>query len=481
MTETFADAVGLSNRPVGPNAVQWSADGVLAVAAAHSVVLLSPGNLLGPRGFATPGNECDVTMLQAPGAPKEPSADALHEVTHLRVAAMVSPYPALQSDLFVRSVSWSPAGCAQTAGCLLAMVTSDHQVLVYGPPAEPQSQWQQVADLSQQLLTHLEASGWQHLEQPPPPPEVHSEGAAEGAAAAADDGGVLRLRGGGSSKRKRGPGAGGKAQAAAAAAEGAAGKGAAAASVAEGPVFLQEAAFDAAVGQAVEAMSREVGLEGCWFRGTVERLHHGWALVAFEELTDGDEEGSPPLREWFPVPGQRQGLEPVPHGSGVVHRGKDGPQLRPVPPQEECCAGEARAVGDSCDCFLNGGWWEQCRVVGLNAEGSAVKVELQAGQELEKHSVALEHCRRTLRFAGGRWLASAPPSAAAAAAAAVAAAGEQEEEEERPAKKRRGGGKAGGSSSKKGKKGTAVAPEAAAEEPPAGDAGESDTDRKSVV
>lgn len=126
--QQFVDFIGLANKPVPPNAVQWSADGVLAVAAAHSVVLLSPADLQGPRAFASPGNLCDPTVLQAPGDPADPTADAVHEVAHLRVASMVSQYPALQAPLSVRSLGWSPAGCAQGAGCLLAAVTNDHQV-----------------------------------------------------------------------------------------------------------------------------------------------------------------------------------------------------------------------------------------------------------------------------------------------------------------------------------------------------------------
>lgn len=91
----FADTLGLTTRPSAPNAVQWSADGVLAVAAGSAVVLANPANLQGPRAFASPG-ALDVSVLQAPGQPADPTAVAHHEVAHLRMAAMVSQYPALQ-------------------------------------------------------------------------------------------------------------------------------------------------------------------------------------------------------------------------------------------------------------------------------------------------------------------------------------------------------------------------------------------------
>lgn len=125
---SLADVQGLSNRPATPDCVKWSEDGVVAVAAAHSVVLLNPADLSGPRAFASAGNQCDLSVLQAPGMPADPTADAHHELAHLRQGAMVSQYPLLQLSLQARSLAWSPAGCAATAGCLLATVTNDHQV-----------------------------------------------------------------------------------------------------------------------------------------------------------------------------------------------------------------------------------------------------------------------------------------------------------------------------------------------------------------
>ena len=132
MTSQLCDVLGLANKPVGPDCVKWSEDGVLAVAAGHSAVLLNPGDLSGPRAFASPGNQCDVSVLQAPGSPREATADAHHELSHLRMAAMVSQYPSLQVGLTARSLAWSPAGCSQAAGCLLATATNDHQVGGFG-------------------------------------------------------------------------------------------------------------------------------------------------------------------------------------------------------------------------------------------------------------------------------------------------------------------------------------------------------------
>ena len=126
--QPLVDVLGLANRPVGADCVKWSEDGVLAVAAGHSAVLLRPGDLAGPRAFASPGGLCDVEVLHAPGRPAKPTEDAHHELAHLRAAAMVSQYPSLQAGLAARCLGWSPAGCSAAAGCLLAVVTNDHQV-----------------------------------------------------------------------------------------------------------------------------------------------------------------------------------------------------------------------------------------------------------------------------------------------------------------------------------------------------------------
>ncbi|KAL4425570.1 hypothetical protein ABPG75_009586 [Micractinium tetrahymenae] len=482
----FADTLGLANRPSAPNAVQWSADGVLAVAAGSSIVLASPVNLQGPRAFASPG-ALDVSVLQAPGQPADPTADAHHEVAHLRVAAMVSQYPALQAALTIRSMSWSPAGCSQAAGCLLATVASDHQVLVFGPPAGPKSEWQTVADLSQQLLDHLQATGWRDLEQPA------SLAAEAGAAAlgAAGDGGVLRLRGGGkrkrpAQKREVTEAEGGEhppaedggqlptAAAAAAAPEGAApalaaAEPAAAAGQAQ-PVFHPEGAFEAAVGQAVEVMSPEEGLVGSWFSGTIRELRQDWALVAYDELKESDAEDSPPLLEWFPLPGQPQGPAPEPRPPGEVHGPASGAQLRPAPPPEECSRGGTRRVGDICDCLIEGAWWEACRVVAVRDAKKKGGGALEVLWGEERKEVPRADARSTLRFAGGRWepctLVDVDGEAAGGDGAQPSMGGTQQQKQgkDSPAKKQRAV-KAGAS-----EKAAAVEAgpdgEAAGEEPP---------------
>jgi hypothetical protein len=239
------------------------------------------------------------------------------------------------------------------------------QVLVYGPPSGATCEWQRVADLSGRLVQRLEQTGWQDLApQPPQPPAADA---------------TLRLRGGAKRKRPGEPRQG-----------------------SEGGVYRPAAAFHAAVGQAVEVMTAEEGLEGCWFGGTIQDLQGGWALVAYAALQESEEEGASPLREWFPLPGQRQGPPPSqPAGADgqplAAHPAEAAPQLRPAPPPKVRCkrqgaaarlqqpldphltpcadpsqhsvqksaVGGARRVGDVCDAFIDDGWWEGTRVAEL--------------------------------------------------------------------------------------------------------------------
>jgi hypothetical protein len=48
----MADQLPLSLRPPPVDAVKWSEDNLIAVAAAHTVVISSPADLGGPRGYA---------------------------------------------------------------------------------------------------------------------------------------------------------------------------------------------------------------------------------------------------------------------------------------------------------------------------------------------------------------------------------------------------------------------------------------------
>lgn len=115
------DHFWLYNEPAYPNAVQWSQDNLLAVAAAHSVVILSPADLAGPRAF-TVAKEFDVGPLQVDAVPRNYPSN-----WRFQFAAIIEN-TIKEQNLVVRSLSWSPLGCTQQGGCVLAVLTNDHKV-----------------------------------------------------------------------------------------------------------------------------------------------------------------------------------------------------------------------------------------------------------------------------------------------------------------------------------------------------------------
>jgi hypothetical protein len=312
--EQLADEAWLYNAPTLHGALAWSEDNLIAAATGHEVAILSAADLEGPRHFVSlppprPGGAAALAGCHPRAAPESPSL----------VLALLSEAEAGGggggaggsggAGPRAAGVAWSPAGAAGGGGCLLAVLSSDRVVRVYGPGATPlHSRWRVRRDLTEVLQAHLATAGWGDADPPP--------GGGGGAAGAA-----LRLRGGGRKKAaptkggagKRGDGegeagggsdGGGEAAAAAgnskkrprapelaaapdagAAAPGAAAPkrgrltkkgaaggagGSAAAAASPGAGATARAARAAELfgpGSEVEVMNDEPGLQGCWFTG----------------------------------------------------------------------------------------------------------------------------------------------------------------------------------------------------------------------
>lgn len=66
------------------------------------------------------------------------------------------------------------------------------------------------------------------------------------------------------------------------------------------------------------------------------QMHHGYALVQYVALFE-DEQGTEPLREWFPVPGPGPAADPMAGAAaagGYCFHTELSNMLRPKPPQE---------------------------------------------------------------------------------------------------------------------------------------------------
>ncbi|KAJ7519835.1 hypothetical protein O6H91_20G057800 [Diphasiastrum complanatum] len=152
--ELVPQAVALAAAPIFPNSIKWSDENLIAVAAGHTVTILSPSTLSGPRGFISisPSSLFDIGRVE-----------------HADLEASVLLPFTLQRDnrVNVRCVDWSPAGAASNGGCLLAVCTTDHRVKLYRAPCrEYQSEWIEVTDLSTDMHEFCVQSNFMEMEQP---------------------------------------------------------------------------------------------------------------------------------------------------------------------------------------------------------------------------------------------------------------------------------------------------------------------------
>ena len=67
--------------------------------------------------------------------PRDDSHSLAFQLACLKEQAATASAQALRTRPMTRSVAWSPAGCSQTGGCLLAVTTDDGKVPVPSEPA----------------------------------------------------------------------------------------------------------------------------------------------------------------------------------------------------------------------------------------------------------------------------------------------------------------------------------------------------------
>lgn len=129
---------GLMQEPHFPDAVQWSEDNLIAVAAGSSAVVLNPANLAGPRAH-TPHRNPD------PEHPPRrylaaPASHMLGQLLKLRDKKAVGSEGSRKVEsegsrrekespmALARALAWAPAGSAEAGGCLLTVLYDDGQV-----------------------------------------------------------------------------------------------------------------------------------------------------------------------------------------------------------------------------------------------------------------------------------------------------------------------------------------------------------------
>ncbi|KAL8551076.1 hypothetical protein ACS0TY_000236 [Phlomoides rotata] len=143
MSSCFHSAV-LGSSIVYPNAVVWSEENLVAVACGTTIIILNPANP-GARGVITVPSWQPFPL----GAIDDGGADLLN-------GCLLRYHLARDNRPCVRSMSWSPVGLANNAGCLLAVCTSAGGVKLYRFPfCEFSTEWIEVSDISNLLYNYF--------------------------------------------------------------------------------------------------------------------------------------------------------------------------------------------------------------------------------------------------------------------------------------------------------------------------------------
>ncbi|XP_073016697.1 uncharacterized protein [Primulina eburnea] len=136
MSSRFQAAV-LVSAPCYPNAVAWSEENLVAVASGSLVTILNPAKPSGAgcRGVISvlPSKPFSIGVINAGGI------DFLS-------GCLLPMHVSRDTRPCVRSISWSPAGLASNAGCLLAVCTTWGRVKLYRFPfCDFSAEWMEVA------------------------------------------------------------------------------------------------------------------------------------------------------------------------------------------------------------------------------------------------------------------------------------------------------------------------------------------------
>ncbi|KAK6135151.1 hypothetical protein DH2020_031099 [Rehmannia glutinosa] len=121
MSSRFQSAV-FGSSIVYPNAVVWSEENLVAVACGNTVSILNPGNP-GVRGVIT-----------IPSSKPFPLGVIDGRGVDLINGCLLPCHLSQDNRPCARSISWSPAGLANNAGCLLAVCTTGGRVKLYRFP-----------------------------------------------------------------------------------------------------------------------------------------------------------------------------------------------------------------------------------------------------------------------------------------------------------------------------------------------------------
>ncbi|XP_010503597.1 PREDICTED: uncharacterized protein LOC104780763 isoform X2 [Camelina sativa] len=142
MASRFQEA-SLVTSPSYPNAVAWSSENLIAVAAGHLVIIINPALPAGPRG-----------LINIPDA--EPYQIGRVRSQDLLTGGLLPSSLKRERHPCARSLSWSDIGMSPNYGCLLAVCTAEGRVKLYRPPySDFCAEWIEIVDVSKMLYENL--------------------------------------------------------------------------------------------------------------------------------------------------------------------------------------------------------------------------------------------------------------------------------------------------------------------------------------
>ncbi|CAH8376762.1 unnamed protein product [Eruca vesicaria subsp. sativa] len=142
MASRFQEA-SLVTSPSYPNAVAWSPENLIAVAAGHLVIILNPALPGGPRG-----------LISFPNA--EPYQIGKVRYEDLLTGGLLPSSLKRERHPCVRSLSWSDLGMSENYGCFLAVCSAEGRVKLYRPPfSDFSAEWVEIVDVSDLLYENL--------------------------------------------------------------------------------------------------------------------------------------------------------------------------------------------------------------------------------------------------------------------------------------------------------------------------------------
>lgn len=121
------DCHWLNTSPAYPDAIHWSEENLILIGSTNNSIILNPYNLTGPRSYTYQliPKEPIYTQIHNEWIPKDTENSFEMYLKSLDMRKCDQDY-----KLIIKSVCWSPIGCTNQGGCLMACVTSDGQVII---------------------------------------------------------------------------------------------------------------------------------------------------------------------------------------------------------------------------------------------------------------------------------------------------------------------------------------------------------------